>query len=149
MGDPVADELAVRRLVDTYCDAVNRRNAEDWAKVWTEDAEWHLFGRPVEGRDAVVETWKGAMGLFPFVVQLIHAVVVTLDGDRARARVYLSELAHTQKEEKLLTVGVYHDDCVREADGAWRFRRRRFDVLYQGTPDLEGRTAPVPEDGWS
>ena len=38
VGDSMlADELAVRALIERYADAVNRRDATDWAALWTED----------------------------------------------------------------------------------------------------------------
>jgi hypothetical protein len=40
---------------------------------------------------------------------------------------------------------VYHDAYAR-IDGAWRFTRRRFDLLYTGPPDLTGRNHPFPTD---
>lgn len=140
----LADELALRELVARYADAVNRRDAEVWKDTWTEDGVWHLFGRDVEGREAVFQTWQGAMGMFTFVLQLIHSGTIEVHGDKAIGRWYLSEVAHTSQGDKLLTVGVYHDRCERDG-GQWRFARRRFDVLYQGPPDLSGQVTPFPE----
>lgn len=142
--DQLADELEVRDLVARYADAVNRRHAEDWKETWAPDGVWHLFGRDVEGRDAVFQTWQGAMGMFSFVLQLIHSGTVEVEGNEATGRWYLSEVAHTSQGDRLLTVGVYHDHCVRE-EGTWRFAKRRFDVLYQGPPDLSGGVTPFPE----
>ena len=142
----LADELALRELVARYADAVNRRDVEAWTATWSRDGVWHLFGRDVEGRDAVVAMWQGAMGMFDFVLQLIHSGTVDVQGDAATGRWYLSEVAHTTKGERLLTVGVYHDRMTREADG-WCFAHRRFDVLYQGPPDLSGTVTPFPALG--
>lgn len=139
-----ADELEIRNLVARYADAVNRRDEAQWASTWAEKGVWHLFGRDVAGREALVATWRGAMGFFSFVVQLIHSGTVELAGDRASARWYLSELGHSSGGDKLLTVGVYHDELIR-VDGSWLFSRRRFDALYQGPPDLSGAVTPFPE----
>ena len=67
-----------------------------------------------------------------------------LDGDRATARWYLSEVGHTTGGDKIFTVGVYHDELER-IDGAWKFTLRRFDALYQGPPDLSGNVTAFPE----
>ncbi len=142
--DRLADELELRNLVARYADAVNRRAADDWAATWAEEGVWHLFGRDVEGRTAVVETWLGAMGFFASVVQLIHSGTLEIDGDRATGRWYLSEVGQTAKGDRIFTVGVYHDECERK-DGRWLFTRRRFDALYQGPPDLSGPMSPVPD----
>ena len=66
------DELAIRGLIERYADAVNRRDAEDWAGLWTEDGVWDVFGHAITGRDAVVAAWQGAMGAFSLVFHVAH-----------------------------------------------------------------------------
>ncbi len=143
MSDTLADELAIRALVARYADAVNRANAEDWGATWAETGEWHLMGHVVRGRAPLVEFWRAAMSQFRWVLQLVHTGEIELAGDRGRARWYLSEVGESTAGDRLFTVGVYHDDYTRTAEG-WRFARRRFAALYQGPPDLTGRTFPFP-----
>ena len=63
MEHSIEDELAIRALVDRYCDAVNRRATADWRATWQPDASWELFGRPMEGLDALTKTFEGALGM--------------------------------------------------------------------------------------
>jgi uncharacterized protein (TIGR02246 family) len=139
-----AEEAAVRDLVARYTDAVNRRDAKAWAATWADDAEWSLGGSPVQGREAIVALWQRLMDGLPFVVQLVHSGVVQVDGERATARWYLSELHQSADRKGTLVVGVYHDECARTDEG-WRFARRRFDALYAGPPDLSGNAPGFPE----
>jgi len=44
-----------------------------------------------------------------------------------------------------MIIGVYSDEYIKE-EGRWLFRKRRYDILYQGPPDLSGQTAGFPAD---
>lgn len=142
---PIADQLAIRELVARYADAVTRRHERDWAATWAEDGEWHVFGNPTKGREAIVILWNELMGGLPFVVQLPGAGTISIDGSNATGRWYITEHGQTAEGGGLLTIGVYHDR-YRRLDGGWRFARRRFDILYSGPPDLSGMTLPFPEN---
>ena len=85
------DELAVRNLVAAYIDAVNRYNKDDWAATWSETATWDLMGMEVSGRDAIVELWTGAMSGFETALMMLNSGTVTVDGDTASGRWYLTE----------------------------------------------------------
>ncbi len=142
--DNLRDELEIRNLVARYADAVNRHAEADWAATWAEDGVWKMLGNTIEGRDAIVNMWRGAMGFFSFVIQLIYSGTVEIDGDTARGRFYLSEMGHTSKGDRLLTLAVYHDE-LRKQNGRWLFTRRQFEPLYQGPPDLTGQVIPYQE----
>jgi uncharacterized protein (TIGR02246 family) len=145
MADKVADELAIRELVARYADAVVRRDEDAWAATWTKDGEWHVLGEPARGREAVVELWNKLMAGLPFVVQLAHGGMIQLDGDRATGRWYITEHGKTPDGTGMFTLGVYHDDYERSAEG-WRFARRRFDFLYAGPPDLSAPARGFPKE---
>jgi len=146
----VAEELAIRSLVARYSDAVARRDERDWAATWAQDSEWHIFGRPTQGRDEIVSLFSKLIGSLSFVLQLPSFGIVELDetggavGPEAKGRWYITEYAQS-KGEPLFTLGVYHDRYTRQ-DGGWRFARRRFDVLYMGPPGLSGAPTPFPTD---
>ena len=36
------DELAIRSLLERYCEGVNQRDAAVWGSTWAEDAVWEL-----------------------------------------------------------------------------------------------------------
>lgn len=145
MSDKVADELEIRSLVAAYADGVNRRDADAWSATWADDGTWTLMGMEVTGRDKLVPFWKGAMGTFDWVLQLIHSGTVDITGDRATTRFYLSEAGQTTKGDRTYMIGVYHDVLVR-TPGGWRFQERHFSPLYQGPPDLSGNAIPFPSD---
>ena len=136
----INDERAIERLIARYADAVNRRDAKDWAALWTEDGVWKAFGHDFVGREQVLATWQGAMKSFRFVFHVIHSGVVEVQGDVAHGRWTISEQLQTASGDAAVLLALYHDDYRREPDG-WRFARRELDVRYQGPPDLSGEPA--------
>lgn len=141
MGDTQReDELAIRGLVERYADAVNRRDADDWAGLWTKDGIWEVFGSEITGRDAVVGAWSGAMQGFSFVFHVVHSAVIEVEGESARGRWTVSEQLVDAAGKPGILLALYHDEYRREA-GAWKIARRRLQPLYQGAPDLSD---PLP-----
>ena len=90
MSNP-ADELAIRQLVAEYIDAVNRYQGEDWIATWSDDAVWFLMGMEVTGREDIFNLWKGAMSTFEFAIMMLNSGTVTVDGDSAHGRWYVTE----------------------------------------------------------
>jgi hypothetical protein len=146
MKRAIEDELEIRSLVDRYCDAVNRRATADWRATWQPDASWELFGRPMEGLDVLTKTFEGAIAMLRFVVQTAANGVIALDGDRATGRWMMSEWSESEPLGRLLLMFIYHDEYTRSPAG-WRFQSRRMQLVYQGPPDLSGKSFPPVADG--
>ena len=114
MTNPVEDELAIRHLVSAYADAVNRRDGKLWASTWAEDGVWDLRGNEIEGKEAVVGLWQGAMASFSFVVQLVYQGTLDIDGDRATGRWYLAEHLRPDGSENGMFCLLYTSDAADE-----------------------------------
>jgi uncharacterized protein (TIGR02246 family) len=102
-----------------YADAVCRRDAEQWAGTWAEDAVWELGkGRRVEGRDAIVEMWNGAMDRFCAVVQNVvnAAFDINDQAGSATGRSYIMEHWHRGNGDKGILLA-YYDDTYTRTDG--------------------------------
>ena len=125
---PIEDQLAIRSLHDRYADAVFRRDPADWGALWAEDAKWDLMGTTVEGREAIVTLWNGAMSGFAFVGFFYQTGAIEIDGDTATGRVYTNEVLENLEGNLARTVGRYDDSYVRRG-GAWLYQRRDFKVL--------------------
>lgn len=126
----VADELAIRTLIEAYSDAVFRRDADAWAATWAEDAVWVLMGNEVKGRATILATWKAAMAGFSFVGFFAVPGVIKVEGARAEARVYVHEVLVETGGRKRRVVGAYDDTFARTAAG-WRFARRSYRILHE------------------
>lgn len=132
-------EREIRDLVARYCEAVNRRDAERWGETWSADGEWTLGDHSTQGREAIVARWSELMGAIPWVHQVPSVGVVEATRTPSRTgsgRWVVSEIVRRPSSTNLI-LGLYHDDYVHEAS-AWRFARRRFEVLYRGEPELSG-----------
>lgn len=125
---PAEDRVALRELLDTYADAVTRRDAADWGACWTEDAEWSLPDIPevglVNGREAIVALWSAAMEQFPGLVFRAWPGSIRIAGERAEMRSYTCE-TFERDGASVTVLGAYVDLCLKQ-DGAWKFGRREF-----------------------
>jgi ketosteroid isomerase-like protein len=122
------DQLAIRALNDSYCDAVFRRDAKDWGANWAEDARWELMGQTVTGKAAIVAMWSGAMAGFSFVAFFAQIGALRIEGDRAEGRVYTHELLEHGDGSLSRPVGRYDDVYIRHGD-RWLFLERRYTFL--------------------
>jgi ketosteroid isomerase-like protein len=136
--------VEISDLVHRYCDAVVRKDRKQWAATWAPDAHWDLGrGRVMDGADAIVEYWVGAVDAFDAIVQLAHNGQVTVDGDRASGRWYISE--HTQRRDRATGLLLaYYDDTYSIVEGEWRFASRAITILYRGPGDLSAAFSPPP-----
>ncbi len=130
---PSEDRLAIRELLDTYADAVTRRDAEAWGATWAEDAEWSLPDYPeigtTSGREAIVAMWVGAMDHYPGIMFEAWPGSIQIDGETATMRSYTAEV-YDQGEQVLRDRGQYDDVCVK-VGGAWRFKSRTFRNIHR------------------
>lgn len=135
-SDAPTPREAIGGLVHRYADAVVRRDQEQWASTWSNDAKWHLGpAMSVEGRDAIVGLWVKAMGGFAAVVQTVNNGEVHVDGDTATGRWYINE--HFCRADGLTGILLaYYDDTYVKVDGNWLFASRALVAQYQGAPDL-------------
>lgn len=140
---PIADRIEIRELIETYADAVMRGDAEEWGTVWAEDAYWELPEYPghegFQGRAAIVEGWSWSMGIYgwphkttgvPVMIYVSTPGAINVDGDRATARVYSSEIYRDPDSGKEIRTRGQYDDELARIDGKWLFTRRSYRALH-------------------
>jgi hypothetical protein len=142
------DENAVRSLAAAYSDAVNRRDHEGMAAVFAPDGiiEKPGFGDPVQGIEKITKRYRRLQSERDFLCQMIHSGIVEIDGDRATARWWFSELKKpVGSDDWLYMIGVYQDEAVR-LDVGWRFARRsQTTIMDQPLPGGAGAAMnPLP-----
>jgi len=126
----IEDRLAIRELIETYNDAVFRRDADVWISTWAEDAVWDLLGNEVPGRDAILQAWLGAMGGFSYVGFFATPGAIEVSGTSATSRVYVRETLVMTDGSKRNIQGLYNDTYTK-IDGAWKFSRRAYSILHE------------------
>jgi uncharacterized protein (TIGR02246 family) len=122
---PESDRLQIRELIDSYGDAVARRDPEAWGATWAEDATWRFAGRTVTGREEIVTTWHGAMARYSAIVFMAFPGDIRIEGDRATVRTHTYEHLVPVEGDSRVQGGIYEDELVRR-DGRWLFASRSF-----------------------
>lgn len=130
---PAEDRQAIRELLETYADAVTRRDPEAWGATWAEDGHWTMPDYPEfppqDGREAIVTLWVEAMKQFPGIMFEAWPGSIAVEGNRAVMRSYTAE-TYDQGENTVRDRGQYDDECVK-IDGRWYFSRRAFRNIHK------------------
>ena len=143
--EQVADELAIRSLVDTFCDGVNSRDSGLWGSVWDDEgATFCLSGIERAGKDAIVAGFIDGIAAYELLVQVAPNGRIEIDGDTATGRWYILEIGQLRDGPSSQQVALCRDEYRRTGDG-WRLRRREVERIYKGAAALEGWMRPVPD----
>lgn len=136
----VADRLEIEALRGEFADAGMMGDFDRFALLFTADGVWRMPHVPITfvGRDEIRAGVEQMQGMWEFFVQTTHVGVITLDGDRAVGRAYVTEFGRMRDGRSHANHGVYHDLYERPIEG-WKFRERRYEVLYADDTTLSGR----------
>ncbi|WP_281252824.1 nuclear transport factor 2 family protein [Mycobacterium arosiense] len=144
-------ESAVRHVLESYADAVTRRDTATYSALYAPDAVWTI-GPPVdqrvEGRDAIVARVSARIANLDFFVFTVGNIVISVQGDVAHCRSTVHELGRAAEgsDPKLPPAqnlyAIYDDELRRDGD-RWLFTARRFTFLYRGTEVPTGQAFPI------
>ncbi|MBV9994178.1 MAG: nuclear transport factor 2 family protein [Caulobacteraceae bacterium] len=137
------DEQAIRDLAAEYVDAVNRGDGLAMAAVYAPDGAIEIGGRRIQGMARLQKAFRRLVEeQREIVFQMNHSGLVKVEGDRAAARWWFSELKKPTGEPYEYSLGVYQDELARLETG-WRFVLRRPTGLMLWRP-REGEVAHFP-----
>jgi uncharacterized protein (TIGR02246 family) len=131
-GQAAADELAVRSLIvrlAQYADGLG--SVDDYAELFTEDAEWLMPGSPRRGRDDIragsaQRRAEGGVGPGSASRHMITGTAMEFTSpDEAVADSYWMFIVNTDSQAELRLVGHYRDTALR-TDVGWRLARREI-----------------------
>jgi uncharacterized protein (TIGR02246 family) len=130
----VEDELAIRRLLASYCQLCDDGDFEGVAALFAPGATFSFLDDAATGHDAIARWLEAAQPPSRRGKHLTANVIIELgvdgDGDRARA---VSDYVVVRFIRGALTpwlAGRYHDELQR-IDGRWRFTRRAVDLMKE------------------
>jgi len=131
-GEQAADEWAVRNVIvrlAQYADGLG--SCEQYAELFTVDAEWLMPNAPRHGRADILEgsiarRAEGGVGPGSNSRHIVAATAIELtNDDEAVADSYWVFYVETNTAPKATLVGHYHDIIVRTEDG-WKMARREI-----------------------
>jgi uncharacterized protein (TIGR02246 family) len=123
------DREAIRDLAALYTRAVDNYDLDTLVDLFTEDGVFDRRGTPVVGREALRETYAGAMQANRTMVHIPDSHVVELLPDR-RARGWAAGHAELVIDGQLVMAAFRYEDEYRCVDDRWRFARRSIRFMY-------------------
>jgi hypothetical protein len=144
MGE-VADQLAIRELVDAYAYCADRRDADGQMRLFTEDTDFRVFmdsrsptpTQHLRGRNALAPVFDD-LNQYVATMHFNGQSTTVLDGDRASGVAYC--LAHHVKvvgsSRSLMIAAIRYLDSYVKQSGAWFFSERKLMVDWIETRAL-------------
>ena len=143
----IEDKLEIRDLVAAYNDATNRGDLDGMVNTYAPDGVLTPFdNRDYKGHAAIREIIHATISAYEWIFHMTHTGLLHLEGDVARGRWWISEMAYAGAGENKTTqfYGVYQDKYIRTETG-WRFAHRNLNASYMGRTTLSGKCFPRPE----
>ena len=134
--DRLIDESDIRRLIAEYCHHYDDHRSTEFAALFTEDAQFTVFGKSRIGRQEIHDhIGTQQPGMAPGQHVTYNSVIeIASDGLTARAWTDFLYLSKPETGLAISNAGRYHDRIVRDPD-RWRFRNRTIVFLGDPVPD--------------
>ena len=138
------DFESIRRLIALYGQLLDSKRFDDWADLFTSDARFRVWGRSLQGRDAIQREICGMQPDAPGKHVVLQPVIDLVDAGRALCWTDLSAFASGGRGLTIATIGRYHDRLEKDPiDGLWRFAERTLvmagDDPPEGVPETPSR----------
>jgi ketosteroid isomerase-like protein len=131
------DRQAIEQLLaGDYPHALDSRDFDAYAALFTEDGELTLQGQTAKGRPAI-KAFVSALPPDPRVMHPISNLSYAIDGDTAKGGAYWQDIGLVAGTPGVLVAGRY-EDTLRKENGAWRIATRNIVIEFAPTP------APAP-----
>lgn len=133
----LADEMAIRAVLDEYCLRLEIGDFEDWLDIFTDDTVYDVYRKVLNGRDEV----RTLLSMAPEGVHLGGPARVTLDGDSAET---VQNYLFIGSDDGAWNMGWYFRTLVRTVDG-WKISHTKVKMQKIGTgkPPLLGASKLV------
>lgn len=130
----VEDQLALKRLVDTFSNLADVKDVKTQMDLFTDDAEVHSkAGEHVSVMKG--KAFADYLALFDVVYHLNGQQTVDIDGDTATgiSYCYVTLIGNGKKNQS----GVrYHDTYVKQ-NGKWLIKRRESNFMFTTVEDMK------------
>jgi hypothetical protein len=126
-----ADQAAIRELICRYALALDAGGIDECVELFTDDAEFLVYGRSFAGRHGIGGMFREA----PRGLHLTGVSRIDVDGNTATAR---SQVLFVRAGSLLLRPALYDDELIR-VDDTWLFRRRQCRFVTRPRPFRQPR----------
>ena len=126
------DQLALKKLVDTFSNLADVKDVKSQMDLFTEDAEVHSkAGEHVsvmKGKEQIGKAFADYLALFDVVYHLNGQQTVEIDGDTATGISYcfVTLIGNGMRNQ---SGGRYHDTYVKQ-NGKWLIKRRESNFMF-------------------
>jgi len=135
---PVGSDADVTQLLDRqaieqllagdYPHALDSRDFDAYAELFTEDGELSLQGNTAKGR-AAIKQFVSALPAEPRVIHPITNLSYEIDGNSATGGAYWQDVGLVDGAPGVLIAGRY-EDTLRKVDGEWRIAKRSIVIEF-------------------
>ena len=134
----IADELAIRHLLDEYCLRMEINTFDEWLDLFTEDTVYAVFRQTLHGRAEV----SAMLSQAPHGVHIPGAVRIDLGGDSAEV---VQNYLFIPTNDDRWNAGWYQRTVVRTEQG-WKIAHTRVKIARIGelVTDEKARQLPFP-----
>jgi uncharacterized protein (TIGR02246 family) len=123
------DRQAIEQLLaGDYPHALDTRDFDAYAALFTEDGELSLAGDTVKGR-AAIKAFVAALPAEPRVIHPITNLSYTIAGDTATGGAYWQDIGLAGSTPAVLIAGRY-EDTLRKINGEWRIAERNIVIEF-------------------
>jgi uncharacterized protein (TIGR02246 family) len=123
------DRQAIEQLLaGDYPHALDTRDFDAYAALFTEDGELSLQGNTSKGR-AAIKAFVSALPAEPRVIHPITNLSYTVDGDTATGGAYWQDVGLVNGAPGVLIAGRY-EDTLRKVGGEWRITTRSIVIEF-------------------
>jgi len=139
----LADEAAVRALLDRFGQMLDEKDWQGYAATFAEDGSFEIFGERRVGRAEIARGPERDLSRFERTQHFTSNHVVVIDGDEARTRsnllaVHIPSLAEPDRHAD---VGARYHGLAKRTPEGWRLAEMRIEPLWSAGIPLEFEAA--------
>jgi ketosteroid isomerase-like protein len=146
--EALAADCEIRSLGYRFSDAVNRNSVDDFLTLWAPEGSWIIdppMGVAARGADALAKLFTELTGAWKFFHQIANQGPIFLEGENARARMYMHEIGLFKEGQTHRNWGEY-TDVYRRVDDRWLYVERHYHFLYVDGPPMQPDLLGVATD---
>ena len=133
------DQLALKRLVDTFSNLADGKDVKSQMDLFTDDAEvCSKTGDHVsvmKGKEEIGTAFSNYLALFDVVYHLNGQQTVDIDGDTATGTAYcfVTLIGNGRKNQS----GVRYQDTYVKQNGKWLIKRRESNFMFTTVDEMK------------